>query len=70
MHCGHGCESETTLICVMLCTLIVMCMVAIIAEAVDDLVVHVHREVADVVEGDLARAQVERVEVAVARNKN
>ena len=69
MHCGHGCESETTLIYVMLCTLIVMCMVAIIAETVDDLVVHMHREVADVVEGDLARTQVERVEVAVTKNK-
>ena len=63
--CVYGCKSETTLLSVKLCTLIVMCMVVMIVETVDDIDAYMHREVADVVEGDLERAQVGEVRVAV-----
>ena len=40
-HVRGDCISETTLISVKLCTLNVMCMVAIIAEAVGDIGMHI-----------------------------
>ena len=61
------CRSETTLISVKLCTLNVVCMVAMIDETVDDVDVHMRREVADVVDDILGRVQVEQVRVVVTK---